>query len=153
MKQSIVLLAIFVLLAVTGFGQPPENIATQKATSQQAMLLARERGIWDAVKKKRIDMFRSFFREDYQGVYGVGIRTIKKEIEGIRSPDFTLLDFTMASTSVRFPNETTGVITYKGTYRYRSKEKEQVETYQMSSVWIKQQGKWLNMLHTEAKVQ
>jgi len=65
--------------------------------------------------------------------------------------DVDLKDFSFADTKVKFPKKDMAVLTYKLTIHGSYKGEDFSGVYFCSSVWVNHGGKWLGVLHTEAK--
>ena len=139
------------------FGQNDLNKAAKtkgKAMSQispDKSLIDREKALWEIVKNKQVDAFRKYYADNYRGVSSDGVKDINQEVEGVRIVD--LKNYSLADTKVVFPNKATAVLTYKVTVRGSFQGQDISGVYYASSVWVNQGGKWLAILHTEAKAQ
>ena len=158
MKKYFTLVGV-ALLAMTSlsFGQGDINKAAKakgKAMGQNLpdkVLIDRERELWEIVKTKQIDAFRKYYADNYSGVSSDGVKDINQEVEGVRNVD--LKNYSLADTKVVFPNKGTAVLTYKVTVEGSYQGQDISGVYYASSVWVNQGGKWLAVLHTEAKAQ
>jgi hypothetical protein len=156
MKKYFTLVGV-ALLAVTSlcFGQADMNKAAKtkgKAMSQSSpdkAVIERERELWEIVKNKQVDAFRKYYADNFSAVYSDGVKDINQEVEGVRNVD--LKDYSLTDMKVVFPNKDTAVLTYKVTVKGSFKGEDISGVYYASSVWVNQGGKWLAILHTEAK--
>ena len=152
-------LAGFTLLTMVSlcFGQSDLNKAaktkgkTTRQISPDKFLIDRENALWEIVKNKQVDAFRKYYADNYSGVSSDGVRNINQEVEGVRIVD--LKEYSLADTKVVFPNKATAILTYKVTVRGSFQGQDISGVYYASSVWVNQAGKWLAILHTEAKAQ
>jgi hypothetical protein len=152
-------LAGLALLAMTSlcFGQDDISKAAKakgKAISQSShdkALIDRERELWEIVKNKQVDAFRKYYADNYSGVSSDGVKDINQEVEGVRNVD--LKNYSLSDTKVVFPNKGTAVLTYKVSVEGSYQGQDISGVYYASSVWVNQGGKWLAILHTEAKAQ
>lgn len=158
MKKYFTLTSLTLLtMASLCFGQSDPNKAVKtnvKAMSQSSpdkALIDRERAVWEVVKNKQVDAFRKYYADNYSGVSSDGVKDISQEVEGVRNVN--LEDYSLADTKVVFPNKDTAVLTYKVTVRGSYQGQDISGVYYASSVWVNQGGKWLAILHTEAKAQ
>jgi hypothetical protein len=139
------------------FGQSDLNEAAKtqgKATRQispDKFLIDRENALWEIVKNKQVDAFRKYYADNYSGVSSDGVTDINLEVECVRIVD--LKEYSLSDTKVVFPNKATAVLTYKVTVRGSFQGQDISGVYYASSVWVNQGGKWLAILHTEAKSQ
>jgi hypothetical protein len=158
MKKCFTLAGLTLLVMVSlCFGESDLNKAAKtksKALSQslpEKALIDRETELWEIVKNKQVDAFRKYYADNYSGVSSDGVRDINQEVEGVRNVD--LKDYSLSDTKVVFPNKGTAVLTYKVTVRGSFQGQDISGVYYASSVWVNQGGKWLAILHTEAKAQ
>ena len=139
------------------FAQSDQNKAAKtkgKALSRRSpdkVLIDRETALWEIVKKRQVEAFRTYYADNYSGVSSDGVRDINQEVEGVRIVD--LQDYSLADTKVVFPSKSTAILTYKVTVRGSYQGQDISGAYYASSVWVNQGGKWLAVLHTEAKAQ
>jgi hypothetical protein len=158
MKKYFILTGLTLLTMVSlCVGQSDMNKAAKnkgKAMSQSSpekALIDRERELWEIVKNKQVNTFRKYYADNYSGVSSDGVKDINQEVEGVRNVD--LKDYSLADTRVVFPNKDTAVLTYKVTVRGSFQGQDISGVYYASSVWVNEGGKWLAILHTEAKAQ
>ena len=152
-------LAISVLIALTlvAFCFAQTSIkqtakSKSKATQDSALveeLTGKENAIWETVKNKQADEFGSFLAKDYRAVYNDGIMNKSEEVKSV--PDVDLKDYSFADMKVKFPKKDMAVLTYKATVHGSFKGQDFSGVYFCSSVWVNRGGKWLGVLHTEAK--
>jgi hypothetical protein len=64
-----------------------------------------------------------------------------------------LRDYSFADMKVVFPSSDVAVTTYKATLQSSTGGQDTSGTYNVASVWIKKDGKWLVIFHTDAKSQ
>ena len=158
MKKYFTLAGLTLLtIASLCFGQSDLNKAAKtkgKAMTQSSPdkdLIDREKAVWEIVKNKQVDAFRKNFVDNYSGVSSDGVKDINQEVEGVRIVD--LKSYSLADTKVVFPNKGTAVLTYKVTVEGSYQGQDISGVYYASSVWVNQGGKWLAILHTEAKAE
>lgn len=158
MKKHFTLVTLTLLAIVSlCFGQSDLNKSAKtkgKAMGQSSpekALIDREKALWEIVKNKQADEFRKYYADGYSGVSSDGVKDINQEVEGVRIVE--LKNYSLADTKVVFPNKDTAVMTYKVTVEGSYQGQDISGVYYASSVWVNQGGKWLAILHTEAKAQ
>ena len=158
MKKYFTLAGLTLLTMVSlCFGQSDLNKAAKtkgkvmSRSSPDKALIDREKALWEIVKNKQVEAFRKYYADNYSGVSSDGVRDINQEVEGVRIVD--LKSYSLADTKVVFPNKGTAVLTYKVTVQGSYQGQDISGVYYASSVWVNQGGKWLAVLHTEAKAQ
>ena len=128
----------------------PKGKAMSQSLPAKA-LINRETALWEIVKNKQVDAFRKYYADNYRGVSSDGVKDINQEVEGVRNVD--LRDYSLTDTKVVFPNKDTAVLTYKVTVEGSYQGQDISGVYYASSVWVNEGGKWLAILHAEAKAQ
>jgi Domain of unknown function (DUF4440) len=149
-KQSILYFVALMTIAPICFGQA-KAAKSDKSASKEATITDLEKSAWEAYKNKQTDAFKKLLSKDYCGVYAEGIKTLDAEVTDMAKTD--LRDYSFADTKVVFPKGGIALITYKVTQHSTSGGQDVSGTYNASSVWVKEGGQWLGVLHTEAKAQ
>lgn len=152
-------LAGVALLTMTSlcFGQADMNKAAKtkgkamKQSSPHNDVIERELALWEIVKNNQVEVYKTYYAANFSAVYSDGVKDINQEADGVRNVD--LKDYALTDTKVVFPNKVTAVLTYKVTVHGSFKGEDISGSYYASSVWVNQGGKWLAILHTEAKAQ
>jgi hypothetical protein len=154
MKKDFTLAGV-VLLAMISVCYGQSDLKAANKTVSQSLpdkaLIARELELWEIVKNKQLDVFRTYYADNFRAVSSGGITDINQEVEGVRNVE--LKTYSLADTKVVFPNKDTAVLTYKVTVQGNYQGQDISGVYYASSVWVNQGGKWLAILHTEAKAQ
>src|SRR5437773_9074602 len=149
-KQFILFCVTLIAAAPICFAQASPS-KSDKSASKETAITDLEKSAWEAYKNKQADAFKKLLSKDYCGVYANGIKTLDTEVADMAKTD--LRDYSFADMKVVFPSADIAVITYKVTQHATSARQDVSGTYNTSSVWVKEGGKWLGVLHTEAKVQ
>ena len=149
-KPSILCLITLVAIAPLCFGQAKPAKSGKSAPSESA-ITDLEKYAWEAYKNKQADAFKALMSEDYYGVYAEGVKTLDAELADIAKTD--LRDYSFSDVKVAFPHRKVAVVTYKANVQATADGKDVSGTYNIGSVWIQQGGKWIGVLHTEAKTQ
>jgi hypothetical protein len=149
-KPSILCLITLVAIAPLCFGQAKPAKSGKSAPSESA-ITDLEKSAWEAYKNKQADAFKALMSEDYYGVYAEGVKTLDAELADIAKTD--LRDYSFSDVKVAFPHRKVAVVTYKANVQATADGKDVSGTYNIGSVWIQQGGKWIGVLHTEAKTQ
>ena len=149
---------ILLMMAALGFAQGAENKnaantnsakpkMSKKATERA--LIAKEKAVWEAVKKHDVKGFKRNFSPDFAGVYEDGVHTVDVEAEQIA--DVKIKEYTLSDIKVALPTGDTAIITYKVNSQSDYKGQDISGNYYCSSVWVNRGGKWVAVLHTEVK--
>jgi hypothetical protein len=158
MKKHFTLAGLTLLTMVSlCFGQADMKKAAKtkgKVRNQSSLdkvIIDTETALWEIVKNKQFDAFRKHYADNFLAVHSDGVTDVNQQVEGVRNLD--LKDYSLSDTKVVFPNTGTAILTYKVTVQGSYQGQDITGGYYASSVWIKQGGKWLAILHTEAKTQ
>ena len=147
----------FILFCVTLIAVVPVCLAQAspakpaKSASNETAITHLETSAWEAYKNKQADAFKKLMSEDYCGEYAEGIKNLDREVADMAKTD--LRDYSLADMKVVFPSADVAVITYKTTMQQAFEGKDMSGTYNSGSIWVKKGGKWLEVFHTEVKVQ
>lgn len=151
MKRMYILAALLLAASVcTALIQPSAQPASVKAaampnasaTISEDDLIAKEKQVWDAIKRKDYDAFAAFLADDQMEVNSNGVYDKAGTIKGVKEIDLssaTLSDFKV----LKLDNDA-AIVTYlvKGSPPLFPAEGEL-----HSSVWVKRKGKWLAVFH------
>ncbi|MGE5457432.1 MAG: nuclear transport factor 2 family protein [Methanococcaceae archaeon] len=156
--KRILLVSIFALLAVSSlnYGQDSSMTGTSRSTKPSASMMAQEivnmeDAVITTVKNKEIDQFRNYLSDDFVGVYDMGITSKTDEIQGIQKME--LKNASRTDEKVIFPTDDVAIITYKSKEDGSSEGKDFSGNYNVSTTWVKRDGKWMVVQHTEVKEQ
>jgi len=127
-----------------------------KNDSLEKALIEKESALWETLKNKHperfdefAEQFGNFFAEEYRGVYADEVNTRDEEIEGPRFCRLETFSFTEAEAT--FLMDETAVLVYKIVTKNFLKERDISDVFNASSVWVKRDGEWKLILHTEAR--
>src|SRR5437016_12212851 len=151
MKKQFILFCVTLIAAAPVCFAQASPAKPAKSASNETAITDLEKSAWESYKNKQADAFRKLMSKDYYGTYAEGIKNLDREVADMAKTD--LRDYSLADMKVVFPSADVAVITYKVTQHATSAGQDVSGTYNTSSVWVKEGGKWLGVLHTEAKVQ
>jgi len=120
----------------------------QTAESLGKAMMERERAILDAIAKKDLAKFKAELATDFRGVYPSGIYDVSEEEKTFGQ--MQLSAYTFSDMHFSLPNPDTLVLTYKLDMKGSVGGQDVSGISFVSSVWIKEKGKWLTLLHTES---
>ena len=129
--------------------KPAASTETKSATAVTADTdpVAREKQIWDAIKKRDYDTFASFLAEDQIEVFEFGVHDKAASLEGIKNVDLSkalLSDFKTVKL-----NDSATLVVYRvsGPSPPFGKDGERD-----SSIWANRDGKWLAVFHQATRI-
>ncbi len=141
---------MLVALAPICFAQADPAKPAKSASNEKA-ITDLEKSAWESYKNKQTDAFKKLMSQDYCGAYAEALKTLDMEVADMAKTD--LRDYSLADMKVVFPKADVAVIRYKTTMQLTFEGKDMSGTYNSASVWVKEGGKSLEVLHTEAKAQ
>lgn len=118
------------------------------ADETKKQILEMEKGFLDAYRKRDAAAFTENFAEDYIGIANDGMKTTAGEVEKMNT--FDLDELHLEDEEISFPAENTAIVTYKMVSHGRFQGKEVTGKIYTSTVWIKRDGQWSAVLHTES---
>ena len=124
----------------------PATAAAKPAEPVSDDPVAREKQVWDAIKKKDFDRFASFLAEDQLEVTPWGVNDKAASVSGVQQADLSggaLSDFKTAKIS-----DDIVIVTYmvKGVVGMPP------SGARASTIWVKRDGKWLAVYHQDTAV-
>lgn len=145
MKKSFLLLLVGLFMVVSsGFGQGTDGDVKQT-------IIDMEKQITDLIKAGDWDAFGSHLSDEFLSVYAWGISHKQEELESMAN--LTMDTYEMSDVKVIQPAQNVAIIAYKvnssGSYKGEPFE----GTYYASSTYIKEDGQWKGVMHTEAKME
>jgi Domain of unknown function (DUF4440) len=156
-RHATIATLIMLAMATLGFAQGAENknvnaTAAKPKMSKKAIeraLIAKEKALWEAVKRGDIKSFKKDLTADYAGVYEDGIHTVEtdaQQISGVKMRSYALSDI-----KVTLPTADTAIMTYKVNSQGDYQGQDFSGDYICSSVWVNRGGKWVAVMHSEAR--
>ncbi|MGE5411246.1 MAG: nuclear transport factor 2 family protein [Clostridiales bacterium] len=153
---------LFFLFIVPGvfsyiYGQDTTNMTgsagklNMPAAQMTQMILDNENSIVNALKDKDMEKFGNYLADDFVGISGMGRTNKNEEIQSMKDVD--IKNFSMSDPKVVFPTNDVAILTYKATSSGTYKGKDFNDTFNASTTWVKKDGKWLNVSHTEIRPQ
>ncbi len=171
MRKVCVMLVASLALAATCMGQsaPPNSAPTSQpdsgrikpptATSTggsatvdnplEAMLIAREKEVWELIKKKDGQGFAAYLAEDQLYVNGQGVHSKAESVKSVMGEGPS--DITMDDWKVMMVDKDVAIVTYRVTPKAEACGPEPV-VERNTTVWAKRGGKWLAVFHQDTVV-
>ena len=148
MKTKLMLFSA-AFLAITPFCFAQGKASSSDQSKNETTIVNLEKATWETYKNKQADAFKKYLAADYKGVYDEAIES--RETEGASMTNTELRSYSFADTKVTFPKPDVAIITYRTTIEQTVKGKDESGTYTSGSVWVKQNGNWLTIFHTDVK--
>jgi hypothetical protein len=158
-KLSLSLSIVFVIaLAMTCLGQTtnankaaPKSSAKAEgksmAKSSKATLIAKEKSLWEAFKKKDAKPFERNLSADCLQIDVTGLTTKTDVLKGVADCD--VKDYTLDNFKAMKIDSNVTLLTYKATVHATCGGQAAPENVLASSVWVNRGGKWTASFHQE----
>jgi hypothetical protein len=153
--KKILALASFLLIATACNNQPattntttPSTPTAKSAAPSEADAIAKEKAIWDTLKKKDLVAFGSMLASDYIEVGDDGVFDKAAIIADVTSLDLT--EATFSDWKMLPINNDAVILTYntklKGTFKGQAIP---AGTYRSAAVWVNRDGKWQDFFYQQ----
>ncbi len=161
MKKILVFVSI--LIVVAACAAPPTNRDSDPSTSTnssaessapltEADAIAKEKAVWDMLKKKDYDLFAKMLTEDYLEVASDGVYDKAGIVTFLKDLDFT--DATFSDWRLLQINKDAAVLMYNLTLKGKLKGEDiPPGPYRVGSVWVNRNGKWQGIFYQETLAQ
>jgi RNA polymerase sigma factor (sigma-70 family) len=157
--------ALVIGLAAGGLTRPPGTAATAAeptaaarapagAPSDDALrdgLLALERKVWDATKKKDWDALKEVVADDFVAITRDGRMTAEEllqDLEGIEIKSYAIGEVKLIRLA-----EAAALLSYRVKVRYKADGIDGSETAWITSSWVRRGDKWVNKTYQESPVE
>jgi hypothetical protein len=127
----------------------PEAKAMSK-TAVQAALVAKEKSLWEAFKKKDAKPFERNLSADSLQIDVTGLTTKADVLKGLADCD--VKDYSLDNFKTMSVDSNVTVVTYKATVHATCGGQAAPENILASSVWVNRGGKWSARFHQETPV-
>jgi hypothetical protein len=128
---------------------PTATMAVMNTTEMEKTVIEHEKKMWELGKNKQADEYKKFLAPGYRKVLDEEIKDSNQDVEAMLAGD--LKEFTLTDFQVTFPNPNTAVLVFKAVQKGSYKGADMSGNYHASSVWVKQDGNWMNVLYSEVK--
>jgi hypothetical protein len=161
MKKILVLVTI--LIVVVACAAPPTNrdsapsTSTNSAAESSAQLteaeaIAREKAVWDMLKKKDYDLFAKMLTEDYLEVASDAVYDKAGIVTFLKDLDFT--DATFSNWRLLQIDKTAALLMYNLTLKGKFKGQDiPPGPYRVGSAWVNRNGRWQAIFYQETLAQ
>jgi hypothetical protein len=155
MKKLIVIVC-FTVLAVactpvsnentSNVNKPTETKAA--APPSEADIIAKEKGAWDAFKRRDVDAFKKTMAPEYTAVVWSGPQDLATNVASMK--DLELSDVTFADWKMTTIDKDAVLLTYTATVKASYKGKPIPEgPYREASAYVNRNGEWMNIYYQE----
>ena len=127
---------------------PAPKPGMSRAQSQRA-IIATERKLWEAWKNKDAKPFKANLSADTIQVGETGVGTKTQIVEAMGHSDCEVKSYELSDIKVTFFNNSTALITYKGTQDATCAGQAVPAAVWSSSLYVMRGGKWLAATHQE----
>jgi len=127
---------------------PAPKPAMTRAQSQRA-IIATEKKLWEAWKNKDAKTFKANLSADTVQIGESGVGTKTQIVEAMGNSDCEVKSYSLSDIKVTFFNNSTALITYKGTQDATCNGQAVPAAVWSSSLYVMRGGKWLAATHQE----
>jgi hypothetical protein len=120
-------------------------------SSTADMLIAREKEVWELIKKKDVQGFSAYLADDQLYVSTDGVQTKAETGKGIA--EGSLSELALDEWKVLMINKDTALVTYKATAKGMVNGQDSSGVSRESTVWARRGGKWLAVFHQTSAMQ
>jgi hypothetical protein len=157
MKKILALVSVLVFAAActttltTNTNTSSNTNTTKSAASSQADMIAKEKAVWDTLKKKDLEAFGNVLASDYLEVGDDGVFDKAGIIADLK--DLNLTDAAFSDWKMLPIDNNAVILTYstnlKGTFKGKDVSQG---PYHSASVWVNRDGKWLSFFYQQTLV-
>ena len=156
MKKILALVSFLVVAAAcappttnTNMASNANTTASKSAAPTEAEMTAKEKAVWDTLKKKDYDAFGNALTSDYIEVTDEGVFDKAGIVANVK--DFNVTDATFSDWKMLPINNDAVIITYtlnlKATYKG---DAVPPGPYRVAAAWVNRDGKWLGFYYQQA---
>jgi hypothetical protein len=127
---------------------PAPKPAMSRAQSQRA-IIATEKKLWEAWKNKDAKPFKANLSADSIQIGESGVGTKNAIVEAMGNSGCEVKSYALSDIKVTFYNNSTAIVTYKGTQDATCEGQALPPAVWASSVYVMRGGKWLAASHQE----
>jgi hypothetical protein len=151
--------SLFLLLALilntggSANGKPTDPSKPDGKNALHEELIAKEKEVWDAYKRKDTKTLGQLLAGEYYAIEDADGQIMSKA-EAIESAaELDLKNYEMRNVAVFQINDGSAIVRYKVKIEGAAHKHAFVPQWSMvSSVWVKREGKWQNLMYQETKI-
>ncbi|MFL6213292.1 MAG: nuclear transport factor 2 family protein [Blastocatellia bacterium] len=157
-RHTVMATLVVLIVATLGFAQGSENKNAANTNSAKPKMskkmieravVAKEKALWELVKKNDAKGFRKNFSPDFAGVYEDGIHTLDTEVQQIG--EVKMKSYALTDIKMMMPTSDIAILTYKVNSQAEAQGQDISGDYYCSSTWVNRGGKWVAVMHSEVK--
>jgi uncharacterized protein (TIGR02246 family) len=146
---------IALLILAASIPAPAQNQNKLASTSQSTVaesIITNEKQIFEALKKKDANGFKSVMTNDAIIFGRNGRISIANFSRFVFGPDYSRVSSTVEEPQVMMVEKDVALLTYKTTVTETYRGHTETTTSYASTVWVNKDGKWMAIFHQESKV-
>lgn len=153
MKKHLPIVALALLLFVSvcsaQTGRISKGAAAGGKGALEALLMAKEKELWEAWKNKNAAPFEKLIPADGVLVGEQGVETKAELLKDIAANPCEIKSYSLDSVKLTMINKDAALLTYKAVQDYTCMGHAGPTPVYASSVYVRRKGQWLNILHQE----
>lgn len=131
--------------------QKASNTAKRRNGGAESNFVARERELWDTIRRKDTNTFASFLAEDQLYVTGDGMHSKAETVQIVST--LTLSELNMTDFKVTMVDKDAALVTYRATGKGTFKGQPASFDEHDSTLWVKRGNQWLAVFHQDTQIQ
>lgn len=141
------------VIALTGCMSASKNQQTSSSAGREEMLVAKEKQVWEAFKKKDAALLNELIHDNSYSIEDADGEIVTKAEALADLPNFTIDDYSMKNIQVIPINHGAAIVRYNMMVKGSSKGKPFTPHWStVSSVWVDNKGKWQNLVYQETQI-
>ena len=151
MKRRVMICGVTLGTAVSICFAAPTPSKQVKSGKREATVVDLEKIVTEAFKNKQLETFKKYLAPEFVALDAAGFKNVDAELADV--PKYDVRENSFTDIKVAFPNAKVAVVTYKVTTQAMYGGQDTSGTYNVASVWMKRERKWLLVFHTFMKTQ
>lgn len=140
-------------LAPFADAKPTEVGKTAKKSALHEELIAKEKEVWDAYKRKDAEAVGQLLAEDYYAIEDADGEIMSKMEAILSVRELDLAKYEMQNLAVIEINDSSAIVRYKVKIEGAAHKHAFVPHWSIvSSIWVKRAGEWKNLMYQETKM-
>jgi hypothetical protein len=151
MRRQVTICGVALAIAVSVSFGAPTPAKQIKSRKREATIVDLEKIVTEAFKNKQVETLKKYLAAEFVGLDAAGFKNVDAEIADV--PKYDVRENSFADMKVALPSAKVAVVTYKVTTQATYSGQDTSGTYNVASVWIKRERKWVLVFHTFMKIQ
>jgi ketosteroid isomerase-like protein len=151
MKRQLIISGVALASAASTCFAAPTPAKQMKSAKREPAIVDLEKVVTEAFKNKQLETVKKYLAPDFVGLDLQGFKNVDAELADV--PKYDVRENAFADMKVAFPSAKVAVVTYRVTTQATYSGQDTSGTYNVASVWMKRERKWVLVFHTFMKIQ